>query len=237
MIESQVSIDEAWKILLALGAGTGAVFMLRWFWWRLNAWSEITAMAASLVYFLGLQWLLVDSEGEPRLRSEELMLVVALATMATWLLVTFLTRAEAEETLVAFYRKVRPGGPGWRPIARLAPDVNPDRNLGWSIAAALAGSGIVFFTLPATGCLIFGQYSRGAALGVGAVICGCDRVVVAAAHFWLGARSPESPHRFRVALPAQGINLPANRAPTEPVVPTRGSGRPACACSSCPAPA
>ena len=80
MIRSQVSIDEAWKFLLALGAGTGAVFMLRWYWWRINAWSELSAMMASLVYFASLQGRFTEPEVT--------ILVVALATIVTWLVVT-----------------------------------------------------------------------------------------------------------------------------------------------------
>ncbi|HLE70282.1 MAG TPA: sodium:solute symporter family protein, partial [Vicinamibacteria bacterium] len=76
-----LAVDEAWKLLAALGAGTGAVFMLRWFWWRVNAWSEISAMAASLVYFLIVSRFVASNERR--------LAVVALLTIVTWLLVTF----------------------------------------------------------------------------------------------------------------------------------------------------
>ena len=84
-IMKDIDIGEVWKILLALGAGTGAVYMLRWYWWRINAWSEISAMIGSLVFFLAFGRVF------PHLRSEELILVVAVATIATWLVVTFIT--------------------------------------------------------------------------------------------------------------------------------------------------
>ena len=161
-----VNIGEVWKILLALGAGTGAVYMLRWFWWRVNAWSEISAMVGSLVFFL-----LFQNFGPP-IRSEEQMVVIAAATMVTWLLVTFITPAESTETLEAFYRKVRPGGPGWKPIAAIAPDVKTDDNLGLSIGAALAASGIVYCTLPGIGLLLFGKYVAGIACLAVAVVFG-----------------------------------------------------------------
>ena len=161
------SVDQAWKFLAALGAGTGAVFMLRWYWWRINAWSEITAMAASLVFFV-----LVSGVVE---RNEYRMAVVAGLTIAAWVAATLLTRPEDPAVLERFYRKVRPGGPGWKPVARACPDVAADRNLGWSLLAALFATGIVYLALPGIGLLIFGQPLRAAAALAGAA--GCALVV------------------------------------------------------------
>jgi Na+/proline symporter len=165
-----VSVDEAWKILAALGAGTGAVFMLRWYWWRINAWSEIVAMVASLVFYLGVSpWIE---------RNEHRLAVVAVLTIAAWVTATFLTRPEAPETLAAFYRKVRPGGPGWRPMAEACPEVEPDRTLGASILAAVLSAGVVYLTLPAVGLLIFGEYARAALALLGAGLCGASVFVL-----------------------------------------------------------
>lgn len=159
-----VSVDEAWKFLAALGAGTGAVFMLRWFWWRINAWSEIVAMAASLVFFVAVSgW--IES-------NERRLAVVAALTIAAWLAATWLTRPEDDATLERFYRKVRPGGPGWGPVAARAPDVAADEHLGLSIVAALLGGGIVYLTLPAVGWLIFGRTAAALAALLGAAACG-----------------------------------------------------------------
>lgn len=167
-----VSVDSAWKMLAALGAGTGLVLMLRWFWWRINAYSEIVAMVASLVYFLIFSTPSVQDAcfGRPLL-AEEQMVVVAFATIATWLLATFITPAESSETLQAFFRKVRPGGPGWKPVAAQAPEVVQDADLGISIAGALFASGIVYFTLPAIGYLIFGKLALATGCFLGAAIC------------------------------------------------------------------
>ncbi|MEJ2678356.1 MAG: sodium:proline symporter, partial [Gemmatimonadota bacterium] len=159
-----MSVDHAWKFLAALGAGTGAVFMLRWYWWRINAWTEIAAMVASLVFFVIVSRFVVQNEHR--------MAVVAALTIGTWLLVTFLTRPERPETLERFYRKVRPGGPGWRPQAAACPDVEPDRNVGVSILAALFAAGIVYLTLPGVGLIIFGQYGKATVALSGAVLCG-----------------------------------------------------------------
>jgi Na+/proline symporter len=182
-----IPVDEAWKMLAAFGAGIGAVLMLRWFWWRVNAWTEIMAMGASLVYYslfvkcvavlaehrkLGMidqggwqDWL--AREGS---RAEVQTLVVTALTLISCLATTYLTPAESPHVLEAFYRKVRPGGPGWGPIARRAPDVESDRHLGLSIVASFLGATMIYLTLPAVGWLLFGTYVQAAlALAAAAV--------------------------------------------------------------------
>ncbi|MGH9336722.1 MAG: sodium:solute symporter family transporter, partial [Vicinamibacteria bacterium] len=159
-----LAVDEAWKLLAALGAGTGAVFMLRWFWWRINAWSELSAMGASLVYFSIVSRFVASNERR--------LAIVAVLTIATWLVVTFLTRPEKREVLEAFYERVRPGGGGWGPIAARKPEVEADRNLGGSIIAAFLATGVVYLTLPAIGFLIFGQTVAAFACFAGAAACG-----------------------------------------------------------------
>ena len=168
-----VSVDEAWKLLTALGAGTGLVFMLRWFWWRINAWSEIVSMVASLIYFIALnsEWVQLTFFGGYQFRTEEQMAVNAGLTIATWLLATFLTKPESDETLCSFFSKIRPGGPGWKPIAAKLPDVQQDKNLAISIVGAIFASGIVYLTLPAIGYFIFGKTTLALACLGGAVIC------------------------------------------------------------------
>jgi SSS family solute:Na+ symporter len=159
-----LAVDEAWKLLAALGAGTGAVFMLRWFWWRINAWSELAAMISSLVYFLVVSRFVETNERR--------LAVVALLTIVTWLAVTFLTRPERREVLEGFYERIRPGGGGWGPIAEARPDVETDRHLLASVAAAFLATGVVYFTLPATGFLLFGSTSAGLLCVGGALVCG-----------------------------------------------------------------
>ncbi len=173
MKSAGVSVDDAWKILAALGAGTGLVFMLRWFWWRINAYSEIVAMIASLTYFLLLNHDAITESvfGGRSLLLEEKTAIVAGLTIVTWLLATFITPAESNETLRAFFVKVRPGGPGWKPIASQEPGVEQDKDLGISIAGALFASGIVYLTLPAIGYLIFGHTVAAVGCLVGAAVC------------------------------------------------------------------
>lgn len=173
-----ISVDDAWKFLAALGAGTGLVFMLRWFWWRINAWSEIVAMVASLTYFVLLNNSTVQTIafGGHVFKPEEQMAIIAGLTIVTWVAATLITPAESQETLRSFYRKIRPGGPGWKPIAAVEPDVEQDQNLGISILGAIFASGIVYLTLPAIGFFIFGQTGLGIVCILGA---GCCAVVVA----------------------------------------------------------
>lgn len=171
---SGVSIDEAWKLLMALGSGTGLVLILRWFWWRINAWSEISAMLISLVLYLLSNQPLIYSRllgrTEP-LKSEEQILLIALLTIIGWLVATWLTPAEPREKLEEFYRKVRPWRGGWGPIAAANPGVASDRELGWAILAAACGAGLVYFALPMIGSLLFPQ------LPVSRWICGAGLAV------------------------------------------------------------
>jgi len=159
----EIAVDEAWKILAALGAGTGAVFMLRWFWWRINAWSEISAMAASLVYFLIVSRFVVANERR--------LALVAVLTIVTWVAVTFLTRPERSPVLEKFYARIRPGGGGWGPVASRLPEVDVDRNLGRSVAAAFLATGVVYLTLPGIGFLLFGSHGAAAASFGAALAC------------------------------------------------------------------
>jgi Na+/proline symporter len=112
-------ITSGWELVLTLGAGTGLVYILRWYWWRINAWSEIAAMSAALVISIGLQWSGTFDAGTPIGFAQTMLTTVAIAT-AVWLAATFMTAPEPQETLVSFYRRVHPPGPGWAPIASRA---------------------------------------------------------------------------------------------------------------------
>ena len=118
------SIAGAWKLLIVTGAGTGAVLILRWYWWRINAWSEVSAMAAAFVVSVYLQLGAGLSADDP-LGFAKIMLITVGITTAVWLATTFLTAPEPMEKLVEFYRRVRPSVFGWKPVARLAPGCAP----------------------------------------------------------------------------------------------------------------
>jgi Na+/proline symporter len=120
------TIAGAWQLLIAVGAGTGLVLILRWYWWRINAWSEISAMVASFVVSLVAMRVVPPMFAkpadpriaeDPRVASTVLLVTVAVST-AVWLATTFLTRPETDAVLDDFYRRVRPGGPGWATVSR-----------------------------------------------------------------------------------------------------------------------
>jgi len=112
---SMETISGAWKFLLAIGAGTGAVYILRWYWWRINAWSEISAMIASFVISVFLQFGLQMSTDDPN-NFSLVMIITVVGSSIVWITVTFLTQPETDEVLVKFYKKVRPAGKLWAKI-------------------------------------------------------------------------------------------------------------------------
>jgi Na+/proline symporter len=173
MTQFVTSVEQAWLLLLALGGGTGAVFLLRWYWWRINAAAEIAAMVASFLFFVLTKWVIPHEGNLAFLDVEEYRTVaIAFATMAVWLMVMYLTPAESPRTLEQFYRKVRPASFGWAPLRRLAPDVKTDDKIFLpSLICAGLGVGIIYTVLPATGALIFGDYGRGVVLLCVAAVC------------------------------------------------------------------
>ncbi|MCX6138346.1 MAG: Na+:solute symporter [Ignavibacteriales bacterium] len=154
------SIAGAWKILMALGAGTGLVYILRWFWWRINAWSEISAMAAAFVTSIALQYFFQWKEEDPREFAYLLLVTVAITT-AVWLSVTFLTAPEPKETLLAFYRRVRPNAKMWGPIAAEATDVAPTKDGIFNLINWLGGVVMIYAALFGFGKIVLGEMVHG----------------------------------------------------------------------------
>ncbi|HKB78598.1 MAG TPA: sodium:solute symporter family protein [Thermoanaerobaculia bacterium] len=150
-------ISHAWEFLMMLGAGTGLVYMLRWYWWRINAWSEVSAMGAALVTSLALRSQ-IDS-GTPRGFALNLIVTTAVTTIV-WIAVTFATRPESNETLVAFYRRARPADLGWRRLARETGIRGPNVELTRNALAWLLGVVMVYSIMFATGALIFGERQK-----------------------------------------------------------------------------
>lgn len=156
------SIEDAWKMLLVTGAGTGTVLLLRWFWWRINAWSEVSAMATAAVVSLFLQLFLKWDSGDPK-GFAYLMLVTVGVTTVVWLAVTFLTPADPMEKLVAFYLKVRPEGPGWKRVRAAAgvTEKNASGGLLMQFANWILGCVMIYAFLFGLGELILGSGVRG----------------------------------------------------------------------------
>ncbi|PIU45234.1 MAG: sodium:proline symporter [Ignavibacteriales bacterium CG07_land_8_20_14_0_80_59_12] len=150
------SIAGAWMFLIALGAGTGLVYILRWFWWRINAWSEISALAAAFMTSLIVQFGFHLDQGTPK-EFAYIVLITAGVTSAVWLAVTFLTEPEPKEVLLAFYRRVRPSAALWGPIAREATDIVPQKDGFFNLIDWLSGVIMIYGFLFGAGKIIFGE--------------------------------------------------------------------------------
>jgi Na+/proline symporter len=160
------SIAGAWRFLIALGAGTGLVLILRWYWWRINAWSEISAMTASFITSLVALRVIPGRypAGDLRADSVVLLVTVAVSTVA-WITVTLLTAPESPAVLERFYRRVRPGGPGWADVSQrlgFGREPIPGGALQWTnwIAGVIA----VYTTLFGIGKVVFGDWTTGLVL-------------------------------------------------------------------------
>ena len=158
---------QLFDFILMFGAGTGLIFILRWFWWRINAWSEISAIFVSGIVSVLFNMEVVSSVlfGDSALMPEYMKFpMVVLITTVVWLVVTFLTPAEDKEVLLSFYKKTVPGGPGWKAIV----GNEQIKNEGWSvpsgILAMLLALAMIYCLLFATGYFIYGNLQLGGIL-------------------------------------------------------------------------
>ena len=167
------SIGGAWKLLLVTGAGTGTVLLLRWFWWRINAWSEVSAMICAAVVSLFLQLYLKWNSDSPR-DFAYLMLVTVGITTVVWVAVTMLTPAEPMEKLTAFYRRVRPEGPGWSRVAAVTgvAGAHADGRLATQFLNFFLGCVLIYCSLFGIGKLIFKEWAAGLLYLVVAIAAG-----------------------------------------------------------------
>ena len=187
------TIEGAWKFLLALGSGTGLVLILRWYWWRINAWSEISAMISSFVVSIAAIQLLKPRFPAGDLRADAtVMLVTVAVSTVVWLGVTFATKPEPDRVLEAFYRRVRPGGPGWATVSTRAGfgrESIPGGALAWT--NWIAGIVAVYSSLFGIGKIILGDLVQGLVMLVVAVI----------AFAWIARSFREEP----ATLPGMGV--------------------------------
>jgi len=147
-------ISGAWQFLMMLGAGTGLVYILRWYWWRINAWSEVSAMAAALITSLVLRFVIDTSRPEGFALN---LILTTIITTAVWLIVTFTTKPEPHETLLSFYRRARPAGAGWRRFSEETGIRAPQGEIARNAMAWVAGVVMVYSIMFATGALIFDE--------------------------------------------------------------------------------
>ena len=175
---------QLFNLLLVFGAGTGLIFILRWFWWRINAWSEISAMFASGIISLLLTIPTIDTylfniDNGVFPSWAKLLIVVGVTTLA-WIISTFVTKPESEEVLMNFYKKTQPGGPGWKTVIAKAKENNikieDENEAGWSvpsgILAMLLGCGLIYSILFSTGYWIYGETTLAIVTTVSAIVSG-----------------------------------------------------------------
>jgi SSS family solute:Na+ symporter len=165
------TIAGAWKYLAKMGSGVGLVLILRWFWWRINAWSEISALLTSLI-LANLLPLLAKLDGPLQSLNEfsvQLVIIVAVSTVV-WVIVTKHTKPVDTERLKTFYRTVRPGG-WWGPIARECPEVIQDRT-SRGIVPWVTGCMWIYTSMFGLGYLCLGRYRTGVGFLIAAVLFG-----------------------------------------------------------------
>ncbi len=170
------SAKATFDLMLSVGAGTGLIYLLRWFWWRVNAWSEIAAMSSS--FLAAVIFFIAGKSGHPVATHVSLLITIATTTVV-WITVTFLTKPADRQTLVAFYKLVRPAGPGWKDIRKEAgigpsPDSIANAILGWAVGclfvfSALFGAGSYLYGRTAQG-IVWSVVFAGSAIGLARIL-------------------------------------------------------------------
>ena len=158
---------QLFQIILMFGAGTGSIFILRWFWWRINAWSEIAAMICSGIISVLFEFSpigdLIFNENfiQPYFKFP----LVVLITTFVWVTVTFMTKPDDDETLIKFYEKTNPGGPGWKRIKNISKLRSKSEEKEWiiprGILCMILGCFAIYSALFSTGYFIYGELSNG----------------------------------------------------------------------------
>jgi Na+/proline symporter len=166
---------QAFHYMIMIGAGTGLIYLLRWFWWRINAWSELSAMAGAVVFSIVI--LVIESVFLTRLDQDTVLIFgieldlafwdalkfvfIVLLTTIVWLVVTFTTKPCDEEVLISFYEKIRPGGAGWKDIGSKTTIKEAEREKDWNVPVGLAcmslGCLAIYCLLFSIGHLIYGK--------------------------------------------------------------------------------
>ncbi|MBQ7189903.1 MAG: Na+:solute symporter [Kiritimatiellae bacterium] len=177
------SAKDSFDILLQIGAGTGLLYILRWFWWRINAWSEISAMIISFLVACFFQWAAGPLGVESALENAGMLKVMdysswkliigVLITTIGWVCVTYLTKPEKEEILTSFCQKIHAGGPGWKQIAAKLSEADHPKE-AWDVPTGILcmmiGCLAVWSFLFGIGYLLYGQQTLGIVLVVISVV-------------------------------------------------------------------
>jgi len=192
---------DAFDIILQIGAGTGLLYLLRWFWWRINAWCEVVAMIAS--FGVSLVLLILHKNGVVFTTYAGLLLTIAITTVC-WILTAFLGPQTDRATLIAFYKKVKPFGPGWRDI-RLAAGVTEAQaratheNIPMALLGWVAGCAVVWSGLFTVGSYLYGRMTMALFL-LGVFIVSSSVLVYVINQLWANTSGDA------VALPNKNVN-------------------------------
>lgn len=149
------TISGVWSFVIECGAGLGLVLILRWFWWRVNAWAEIAATITPFIVYGVIYF------GNFDVKFPDSLYVIVPITTISWLIVMYLTKPTADDKLHAFYKKVHPGGVGWKKISQKFPEIKADKGYAYLFIDWICGVVLVYMFLFGTGKIIFGDYMMG----------------------------------------------------------------------------
>jgi Na+/proline symporter len=159
------SAKDSFDIILQIGAGTGLLYLMRWFWWRINAWCEVAAMVSSFAISVAI--LLLKKGQVMELNTYQALLLTIAVTTVSWVLTAYLAPATDRATLIAFYRRVRPFGPGWRVIREAAgvgqteeAEAARHENIPLALVGWVAGCVVVWTSLFAVGSVLYGRWMQ-----------------------------------------------------------------------------
>jgi SSS family solute:Na+ symporter len=158
------TISGAWAFIIEAGAGLGLVLILRWYWWRVNAWSEIAAMIAPFIAYGYVKF-------ASTIQFPDSLFIIVGFTTVVWLVVTFLTKPTESETLQKFFERVHPGG-WWKPVAATMPHVQQDGGVGKLVFDWIIGVVLVYSMLFGIGTLILGEFLSAVLYFIVAVLAG-----------------------------------------------------------------
>jgi Na+/proline symporter len=188
---------DAFDIILQIGAGTGLLYLLRWFWWRVNAWCEVVAMISS--FAISLMLLALKHSGVSLSTHVGLLLTVA-ATTICWLVAAFIAPQTDRQTLIAFYRKVRPFGPGWRKVRLEAGSSDQEaaashENIPLALLGWVAGCAVVWSGLFMVGNLLYARYATAFVL-LGVFVIAGGVLIAVISRLWANGAAADIPHKM-----------------------------------------
>jgi SSS family solute:Na+ symporter len=191
---------DTFDIMLQIGAGTGLLYLVRWFWWRVNAWCEVVAMISS--FAISIVFLVASKNHLWTLSTHQQLLITVAFTSLCWILTAYIAPATDRETLISFYRKTRPAGPGWEPIRQIVGETNvppaddiPRALLGWT-----AGCALIWSALFSIGNFLYGRYSTAVALLMVAIVTAAILIRIVN-RIWSAAPIPAANNPIPVEAP------------------------------------